>query len=101
MRSSRPTSAKASCGVIGCREISVTSLHVFARREAGHQIVELEDEADVIAAIAGKPRLVEAGEFVILEPGLAGTGAVQPPDDVEEGRLSRTRWSEDDDELAA
>ena len=49
----------------------------------------------------GQPCPAADGISVILEPGLAGTGAVQPPDDVEEGRLSRTRWSEDDNELAA
>ena len=74
--------------------------HVLARGQARHQIVELEHEADMVAAVERQRAVVEAAELMVGEPDLAGGGAVEAADDVEEGRLARARRPEDDHELA-
>ena len=50
--------ASASSGVIGSLDDLGDERHVLARRQAGNQVVELEDEADVRAAVGGERRLV-------------------------------------------
>ena len=52
---SRPTRRSASSGAIGSPAISVTSATFSRGGQAGDQVVELEDEADVVAAIARQP----------------------------------------------
>jgi len=59
--------------------------HVLARGQARHQIVELEHEADMVAAVERQFAVVEAGKLVVGEPDLAGGGAVEAADDVEKG----------------
>jgi hypothetical protein len=45
----------------------VTQRHVFIGGEARHQIVELEDEADVVAAIFRQLAVLEIGQVKITE----------------------------------
>src|SRR5690606_16706124 len=75
-------------------------LDVLERSEAGHEIVELEDEADVIATIAGQLILARAGQQMIEETHFARSGDIETADKVEESRFARPRGAEDDDKLA-
>ena len=73
---------------------------VLARRQARDQIVELEDEADVLAPVLGQQPLAGADEIVVAEPCLAAGRRVQAAEDVEQCRLAAARRAEQDDELA-
>ena len=60
--------------------------------------VELKPiETHMIAPVSGQLRLGQAGQLVVLEPGLAAAGPVQPADDVQEGGFPRTGRAEADD----
>lgn len=72
---------------------------ILACRQAWHQIVELEDEAHMVAAVARQARLTGVYQVVVFKPCCAGAGTVQPADDVEKCRLSGPRWPENDNEL--
>ena len=56
----RPTSASASSGVIGSRDDLGDQRDVLPGGQAGDQVVELEDEADVLAAVPRERALVRA-----------------------------------------
>src|SRR5690606_24131757 len=62
---------------------------VLARGEGGDEVVELEDEADVGAAVGGERGVVVAGEVVVEEADGAGGGDVEAAEDVEQGGLAR------------
>ena len=73
---------------------------VLARREARDQVVELEDEPDVLAAVRGEERVVLAREVVIGVVDVAGRRHVEPAQDVEQRRLPAPGGAEQRDELA-
>jgi hypothetical protein len=68
--------------------------HVLAGREAGDQIVELEDKADMFATIARQFAVAGISEIVIAEAHAAGAGAVEAAENVEQGRLAGSRRAE-------
>ncbi len=75
-------------------------LDVLARAGAGHQVVALEHEAEVVAAqqrqlIAGQVGGVDAAEQVV-----PAARRVEAADDVEAGRLARAAGPHQGDELA-
>ena len=74
--------------------------HVLARRQARDQVVELEHEADVLAAIAGQLALVGADQVVVAEDDLAGGRRVEPAEDVEQRRLAAAGRAEQHDKFA-
>ena len=76
-------------------------LDVLARGERGDQVVELEDEADVLAPEPGESRVVVVREIVIEEVDRAPGRNVEAAEDVEQRRLAAARRSEQDDHLAA
>ena len=61
------TSASASSGGIGASDDLGDQRDVLARRQAGNQVVELEDEADVPAAVGGERRLVGVGQVAVVD----------------------------------
>ena len=73
---------------------------VFQHRAMGKKVMGLEDEADAFAAKGGEGVVVEPGEAVAFEEDLAGVGAVEGADDVEEGALAGAGGSDDGDGLA-
>ncbi len=74
-------------------------LDVFKCREVGHEVIELEDEADVVAAVLGETLPVEGGYVAAVEKYLAGGGAIHAAEEIEEGGLARARGAEHDDEF--
>ena len=73
---------------------------VLARRQAGNEVVELEDEADMRAPVIGQRRLAGRREVAFLVDHLAGGRDVEPAQDVQQRRLARSGRPEQDDELA-
>jgi hypothetical protein len=61
--------------------------YVLVCREAGDEIVELEHEADMVAAIARQSAVVEGGEVGIAEEEAAGGRAIEAAHDVEQRRF--------------
>jgi hypothetical protein len=74
-------------------------LHVLPCRKAGHEVVELEHKADVVAAVARQAPFVQRGQLHILEPDLTRTCRVESADDIEKGGFPRTRRPKDNDEF--
>ncbi len=64
---------------------------MFARGEAGDQVVELEHEADVVAPVFGQPAIVELAALL----GRAAAGNVQSAEDIEQGRLATPRRTQE------
>ena len=75
-------------------------LDVPRRGQARHQMEELEDEADLLAADAGELLVGERADLVAVETVGAGAGSIEAADDVEQRRLARPRRSHDRDVLA-
>src|SRR5690606_6317277 len=68
--------------------------------QARDEVVELEDEADVVAPERRQLALGGGTEVVAGVADGAGRGAVEPAEDVEERGLPAAGGAEEDDELA-
>ncbi len=64
---------------------------VLARREAGRQIEELEDETDMAAPVGGQLAVARLDEIASLEADHAGGRPVEAPQNVQQRRLARAR----------
>ncbi len=73
---------------------------VLAHGEARDQVVELEDEADVLAPVARQFGLARGGEVVVPPERFTRRRRVESAQDVEQRRLAAARGAEEDDELA-
>ena len=73
---------------------------VFDGGEAGDQVVELEDEADVLAAVGGQRAFVGLRQIGVAIEDAAARRDVEAADDVEERRLAGAGWPEQHDELS-
>ena len=73
---------------------------VLQDRQVGHEIVELEDEADGVPALLVAPALRSCGGVFALEHDLALGRPVQEAHEVQEGALAAPRRAEDAEELA-
>jgi hypothetical protein len=71
------------------------------RRERRDQVELLEDEADRSEPEVGEAVVVEVAEVDAVEQQLAGAGAVETAEQLQQRRLARAAWAGDDDELAA
>src|SRR3546814_14184058 len=69
-------------------------------RSHRHQVVELEHEADVVAAPLRQLAGAHAVDARAVDLDLAAAGRVQPADPVEQGGLARTRGTPQRDEVA-
>jgi len=76
-------------------------LHILQRGEARHEIVELENEADMAAPIGRELTVIHRRQRLILEKDLAVRRAVDAAEYIEEGGFSAARRPEQDDKLAA
>ena len=76
------------------------SADVFAGRQAGDEIVELEDEADVISAVASEARVVELGELPVAVKDRSASRRVEPAQNVQQRALAASRRAQQDDEFA-
>src|SRR5690348_17276426 len=75
-------------------------LDVLQHGQARDEVVELEDETDVFAAIAGQRSLTGANQVVVAEPRLTARRRIETTQDVEQGRLAATGWAEKNKEFA-
>src|SRR5690606_22078580 len=73
--------------------------HVLTGGEARDQVVELEHEADVAATVLRQATVVRGREVLVAVPERAGGRAIEPAEDVQEGRLAAPRRAEKDHEL--
>lgn len=73
---------------------------VLERREIGDQIVELENEADVVAAVGDQVVVVEVGDVTAAHHHGAARRGVHAAQNVERGRLARARLAQDHAQLA-
>src|SRR3990170_1577190 len=64
--------------------------------QVGEQIVELEDEADVVPAVAVELALGQGGEFEPVDPQVPAGRPVDPTDEVEQRGLAAAARPEDD-----
>src|SRR3546814_5896827 len=69
-------------------------------RSHRHQVVELEHEADVVAAPLRQLAGAHAVDARAVDLDLAAAGRVQAADQVEQGGLARTRGTHPRDEVA-
>ena len=99
-RRSSSTSPSASSGVIGFVGDLGDERDVLARRQAGDEIVELEDEADVLAAVARSARFVGRRQVVVAVEDLAAVGTSRPPRMLSSVDLPAAGRAEQHDELA-
>ena len=76
-------------------------LDVFERRQVGDQIVELEDKAQLAAAILAQVGGLEYGEVAAVHQNGAAVGILQAADQVKKRGLARTRRPQHDADLAA
>ncbi len=76
-------------------------LDVFLDGEVGHQVVELEHEAQLASAILAQVAGVERGEVAAVHQNRAAVGILQAADQVEKGRLARAGGPQHDADLAA
>ena len=76
-------------------------LDVLLNGEVGHQVVELEDKAQLAAAILTQVGRLKHGEVAAVHQNRAGVGILQAADQVKKRRLARTRRSQHDADLAA
>jgi len=79
----------------------VNRCHVLDRAQARNQVVELEHEADVLAAELRQLRLVGAIQPVVAVPDFPAAGYVQPAEDVEQRGLATAGGTQQHHELAA
>ncbi len=56
---------------------------VLGRGKAWNQVIELKDEADMVAAKTGQLRIVQAGQIGVVEIRLAATGPVEAAQNVQ------------------
>jgi hypothetical protein len=103
-RSDRPTSCSAmrARGALGAaqRGQQQRQLDVLLRRQHRHQVVALEDEADVLGAPGGQRVRCPARRCAGRRRELAGAGRVEAADQVEQGGLARARRPHQRDEVA-
>ena len=104
-RSARPT----SCSAIAARFLrsrrrqlgqQQRQLDVLLRREHRHQVVELEDEADLGGAPLGERAAAELVEPLAADRDAAARGHVEAADEVEQRRLARARRAHQGEEVA-
>jgi hypothetical protein len=74
--------------------------HVFARGQARDQVVELEHEADVVAAEARQLAVAGLGQVLAVVPDVAVRGHVETAQDVQERGLAAAGRAEQHHELA-
>jgi hypothetical protein len=73
---------------------------IFGRVEVRQQMVELIDEAELIAAHAGAPVRIELRRLLSGDPDRAAEPALKQPDRLKQGRLARSRRAEQGHDLA-
>lgn len=76
-------------------------LDVLLDGEIGHQVVELEDKAQLAAAVLTQVGGLERGEVAAVHQNRAGVGILQAADQVKKRRLARTRGPQHDADLTA
>ena len=76
-------------------------LDIFERRQVGDQIVELEDKANVGAAVFHELRLVGGAHVAPVHRHSAGGYRIHAAQDVERRGLAGTRGAQDNGELTA
>src|SRR5690606_36524573 len=74
-------------------------LHVFEDRQFVDEVETLEDEADVMLAQVRALALIEFGHLDIVEKVTSIIQVVKEANDVEQRRLSASRWAHHGDEL--
>src|SRR5262245_40969258 len=74
--------------------------HVLVGRQRGNEVIELENETDMIAAVGRQVALAETGKVEIPEEELAARRPVKTAHDVEQGRLAASRRPQENDDLA-
>ena len=74
--------------------------NIFARGEAGNEVIELKDKAHVVAAKAREAGVAGVGQVFAVVPHLPGAGHVQPAQNVQQGRFAAARRPQHDDKFA-
>ena len=74
-------------------------LDVFKRRQVADEVIELEDKADVVAAIGRELAGVEAAHARPVDRDGAARAGVHAAEHVEDRRLARARGADDDAEF--
>jgi hypothetical protein len=74
--------------------------HIFKSGEIGHQMELLKDEADLLGAEARQPFFIEPRHVDAAHHGLAGSGRVEPAENIDQRGLPRARGAHDGDPFA-
>ena len=64
-------------------------LNIFLDGEVGHEVVELEDEAEFATTVFAKVFARKRGKFAVTNRDGASVGVFESADKVQEGRLAR------------
>ena len=73
--------------------------NVFARRQAGNQVVELEYKAHMLAPEARQPSVSGMRQVFAVVPDMTAAGHVQPAQNIEQGRFPTARRPKQNNEL--
>src|SRR5215204_97685 len=66
----------------------------------GHQVEELEDEAQLVAPQLGQAAVVQPGDLLAVDPHLAAGRMVEPGEHMHQRRLPGAGWTDDRRQLA-
>jgi hypothetical protein len=95
----RDASIALALGAVEARQ-QQRQFDVFLRRQHRHQVIELEDETDVVAAPRRQLPGAHRVDALPVDVNLTAAGRIQSADQVEQRRLARTRWAHQRDEVA-
>src|SRR5215469_2029772 len=74
--------------------------YVLERRKLGKQVVRLEDKSDPFVAVARGSRARKAGDLAFAHNDFAVIGTIQCSDEIEQSGFPRSRWTDEQRELA-
>ena len=58
--------------------------HILARSQAGNEVIELENKADMLAAETGQAGIIGMTQILAVIPDLARRRRIQPAEDIEQ-----------------
>ena len=74
--------------------------HIFAGRQAGNEIVELKDKADMVAAITGQLGIVKVGQLLIAIKYRPLAGRIESAKDIQQRTLAAARGAQQHNKFA-
>ena len=74
-------------------------LHIFPRGQVLHEVIKLEHEAHIIAAVSGQPLFIKAADLLAVQQDGALVAGIHASQHIQHGGFARTGRAEDYAEL--